>query len=136
MSSWRNVENYTKDTLFQDFQGAGSFSSQEFIDRGYRQYSLKKTTCQQKLWRGVREGILKKLDNRCYLLVSGWRNFDNYRRETLIEDFRAYLFFYWGNFWQRGKLKYGLKKSTCRQKLWWAQRKGWVKKTGDVYYCV
>jgi hypothetical protein len=133
---WRNIKGYTRDTLFRDFQDRDPFSQQEFIARGCQKYGLRETTCQQKFWRGLREGFLKKVKTGQYSFVPGWRRLKNYHRGTLIKDFSHCLFFSWQDFWKIGKLKYGLKKSTCRQKLWWAERKSLIERKNGFYRLV
>jgi len=133
---WRRVKDYTRNTLFGDFEWEVLFTRKQFVEKGRKDYLLREITCQQKFLRGLREEFIKKANKRYYrrFFKAGWRRTKGYTRKTLLEDFQNQLFFRWKDFLERGKGKYNLKKSTCRQKLLWAIRNGWVtKKYRDLY---
>lgn len=135
MPHWRQVPGYTKNTLFKDFRGRGVFSREEFVAFGQENYLLKEVTCQKKFRRGLREGWIVTVPGGFrYACPLSWRQIEDYTRRTLIEDFKDCLFFRREDFFRRGQKRYNLKKTTCRQKLWWAQRQGWVERRGDIYF--
>ena len=137
MPYWRQVKNYTRNTLFEDFEWGLLFTREQFIEKGQKNYLLQKITCQQKFLRGIREEFIKEAGKHyyCRFFKAGWRRTRGYNKKTLLEDFQDQLFFRWQDFRKRGRDKYDLKKSTCRQKLWWAVRKGWIiKMNRDLYF--
>ena len=135
MPHWRQVPGYNKNTLFRYFRGRGVFSRADFVEAGRKKYLLQESTCQKKFLRGLREGwIISVTGGFCYACPLSWRQMESYSRRTLIEDFENTLFFLWEDFLRRGRQYYNLKKTTCRQKLWWAQRKGWIEERAGIYF--
>lgn len=72
---WRLIEGYTQNSLFKDFIGT-VFTLEDFIEKGDELYDLKDTTCIQKLERGIRDGVVSRIENDNYKTTEKLNYFD------------------------------------------------------------
>ena len=69
MPNWRDIECYTKNSLFEGLRGE-VFTLEYFIEKGKENYGLKENTCKQKLQRGLREGLVARMLGSKFQVVS------------------------------------------------------------------
>jgi len=67
--NWRDIEGYTKNSLFEDLRGE-IFTLEYFSEKGKESYGLKENTCREKLQRGLREGLVARVRGSKFQVVS------------------------------------------------------------------
>jgi len=62
---WKLIAGYNHNDLFKDF-GNETYTKEDFIAKGDELYDLRKSTCRQKLYRGVKQGLVVKIGSDLY----------------------------------------------------------------------